>query len=365
MPNIITRYLCREILKSSAATLVILFIILMSNALGRVLADITDGDVPESALWPVMLSHSVKIFSLLLPIGLFFGIVFAFGRLYKDNEITVMNACGIGYRRFYRPVVLILLPLVGFSIYTNLWLNSEMQAKAQEIVELAKGAHEFDQVRAGQFNQGDSGDNVFYMESISEDRRQLSGIILGQLGEDRSVVETARHGRHRIDPETGDLFLVIGPGKRYDGVPGEYDYRITEFEQHGILIEKKVNRNQRKLDVEEKTPEQLWNSTTRKDRVELHWRLSIPVVMVILALLAVPLAYIAPRQGRFGKIGFAFLVYLFYLNLMAFSRAQLEAGSIPMAINFWWVHLLFILLTVILLAKHNQFFHRFKGRVAR
>lgn len=364
MLNIITRYLCWEILKSSAATVLILFVILMSNALGRVLSDIADGKVPEQALWPVLMSHSVNIFSLLLPVGLFLGIVFAFGRLYKDNEITVMNACGMGYVLFYRPVMIIVIPLVCFSVYANLWLNSDMQRSAQEIVERQKELQEFDQVRAGQFNQSGNGDNVFYMESISEDRLELNNIIIGEVEEGLTIVETARKGRQKIDPDTGNLFLVVGPGKRYQGVPGENDFSIVEFEKHGILIEKKTNDEKRKLDVEEKSPQQLWSSIQIKDKAELYWRISIPVVMLILALLAVPLSYIAPRQGRFGKIGYAFLVYLVYLNLMAFSRSQIEAGVIPMVINFWWVHFIFILLTISLLIKHNRLLDRSVKRLS-
>ena len=364
MLNIITRYLCWEILKSSAATVLILYVILMSNALGRVLSDITDGKVPEQALWPVLLSHSVNIFSLLLPVGLFLGIVFAFGRLYKDNEITVMNACGMGYVLFYRPVIIVVVPLVCFSVYANLWLNSNMQRNAQEIVERQQEIQEFDQVRAGQFNQSKNGDNVFYMESISEDRLELNNIIIGEIDEGLAIVETAQKGRQRIDPDTGDLFLVIGPGKRYEGVPGENDFRIIEFEKHGILVEKKQNYQKRKLDVEEKSPQQLWNSSLLKDKVELYWRISIPVVMLVLALLAVPLSYIAPRQGRFGKIGYAFLVYIVYLNLMAFCRSQIEAGVVPLAINFWWVHFIFIVLTILLLTKHNRLLDRSVKRVS-
>ncbi len=338
--------------------MLILFVILMSNALGRVLSDITDGEVPSQALWPVLFSHSVNIFSLLLPVGLFLGIVFAFGRLYKDNEITVMNACGMGYMLFYRPVMIIIVPLVGFSVYANLWLNADMQRSAQDIVEREKEMQEFSQVRAGQFNQNEDGGNVFYMESISEDRLELHKIIIGEVEDGLAIVETAQQGRHKIDPHSGDLFLVIGPGKRYEGVPGEKDYSIIEFEQHGILVEKKQNHQKRKLDVEEKSPKQLWNSSRRKDRAEFYWRISIPVVLVVLALLAVPLSYIAPRQGRFGKVGYAFLVYLVYLNLMAFCRAQLEAGTIPMAFNFWWVHFIFISLTGFLLIKRSRLLDR-------
>lgn len=363
MPNIITRYLCREIFKNSAATVLVLYVILMSNSLGRVLSDITDGDIPQQALWPVLFSQSVNVFSLLLPVGVFLGIVFAFGRLYKDNEITVMNACGMGYQLFYRPVLIIVIPLLGFSVYSNLWLNAEVQRNAQETIEREKEVQEFDQVRPGQFNQSDKGDDVFYMESISEDRLALNGVIIGSARDGLASVETAVRGRYKIDEETGDLFLVVGPGKRYEGAPGANDYSIIEFEQHGILVEKRQSSQKRSVDVEEKTPRQLWQSSRRIDRVELHWRIAIPVVLIVLALLAVPLSYIAPRQGRFGKIGYAFLVYIVYLNLMAFCRAQLEAGAIPLSLNFWWVHLLFVFLTIILLIKHNRLLDRPARRV--
>jgi len=353
MPNIITRYLTREILRSSIATVLVLFVILMSNALGRVLSEIADGDVPQQALLPVLLSQAVNVFSLLLPVGFFLGIVFAFGRLYKDHEIVVMNACGMGYRHFYRPVLLILIPLVIFSSYSNIWLNAQMQRNAQEIVEQENSLHEFDQVKAGQFNQSENGEHVFYMDSISDDRLELNNVVVSQGGETRLILETAETGRHRIDEESGDLFLVIGPGERYEGVPGENNYKIVSFEEHGILLEKKKASRKRRIDVEEKPPQQLWQSERNKDRTELYWRISVPIVMVVLAILAVPLAYIAPRQGRFGKLGYAFLVYLFYFNLMVFTRAQLEAKVIPMALNFWWVHILFLGLAAILLIKRS------------
>lgn len=362
MPKIITRYLTREIFSSSAATVLVLFIILMSNALGRVLSEIADGDVPQQALWPVLLSQSVNIFSLLLPVGFFLGIVFAFGRLYKDHEIVVMNACGMGYRHFYLPVILVLIPLLAFSVYANLWLNAKMQRSAQEIVERENNVHEFDQVRAGQFNRGDNADQVFYMESISDDRLELNKVIIGQGGVDRSSIETAQRGRHRIDESTGDLFLVIGPGQRYEGTPGRGDYKIIEFEQHGILLEKKQKQKKRRVDVEEKTPKQLWKSKRLEDRVELQWRIAIPVVLVVLALLAVPLSYIAPRQGKYGKIGYAFLIYLLYFNLMAFSRSQIELKAVPLSINFWWVHIIFIVLTIGLIIKRNRLFARTTNR---
>ena len=363
MPSIFTRYLALEIIKSCFATVLILFIILMSNALGRVLSDIADGDVPQRALWPVLLSQSVNIFSLLLPIGFFLGIVFAFGRLYKDHEMVVMNACGMGYREFYRPVLLVLMPIFLLSVYTSVWLNSQVQLSARNIVDREKNTHEFADIRPGQFNQSKNGEHVFFMKSVSPDRLELYDIIISQTGTDRMILETAKTGRHKIDEITGDLFLVVGPGQRTEGQAGEKEYRIIDFERHGILVEKKNNYQKKSLQEEEKPPDDLWRSKQLRDKVELQWRIAIPVVLLVLTLLAVPLSYIAPRQGRYGKVGYALLAYIVYFNLLAYTRAQLEANAFPLEVNFWWVHLGFILLTLVLLLKRNRRSF-FPGRLA-
>jgi lipopolysaccharide export system permease protein len=354
MGKLITAYLAREILKSSAATLLVLFVILVSNALGRVLADIADGDIPQQALWPVLLSQSVNILSLLLPIGMFLGIIFAFGRMYKDHEIVVMNACGVGYRDFYKPVAMVLLPVLLLSIYLSVWLNAQVQRSAQRIIDRSENQHEFEQIKAGQFNESDDGGLVFFMESISDDRLELRDIIISQTDRDHMVLETAERGRQQADPKSGDLFLVVGPGERYEGIAGDLDQRIISFRQHGILMENNNRPTKKKLRLEQLRPKRLWNSKNRRFKVELYWRIAIPVVMLVLAILAVPLAYIAPRQGRFGKVGYALLAYIIYLNLMAVTRAQLESGTLPMSLNFWWVHGVFLALAVALLYRRNR-----------
>jgi len=354
MVNIITAYLAREILKASTATLLILYVILISNALGRVLADIADGDIPAQAMWPVMLSHSMNVLTLLLPIGVFLGIVFAFGRMYKDHEIVIMNACGVGYGDFYKPVTLVLLPIFAFSVYASLWLNPQVQRNAQDIVDHEKDRHEFQQIKPGQFNQSDGGKLVFYMESISEDRLELRNIIISQAGSGGRVLETADSGRQKLEKSTGNLFLVIGPGKRYEGEPGALEHRIISYDQHGILLENKRISGAGKSRSEQRTPRELWTSALPEDRIELHWRIATPVILIVLGLIAVPLAYVPPRQGRYGRIGYALLTYIAYFNLMAIARGQLANGTLPLELNFWWVHGIFAMLALVLLYRRNR-----------
>jgi len=242
MSNIITGYLAREIFKTSAATVLVLYVIFISNALGRVLADIADGDVPLQALWIVMLSQSFNILSMLFPIGVFFSIIFTFGRMYKDHEIVVMNACGLGYRDFYKPVAIVLLPMLLLSGYVSLVLNAQIRGYALAAIDQVGDQHEFSLIKPGQFNQARGGDTVFYMESISEDKLELQEIILSQTRPDTTIMEVARSGRQKIYDATGDLFLVLGPGQRVEGVAGQKDFKILDYEQHGILISKQNRR---------------------------------------------------------------------------------------------------------------------------
>lgn len=354
MPSLIQRYLMLEILKSSAATTLILFVILMSNTLGELLSDISRGDLPAQALLPVLLGQSVEVLSLLLPLGLFLGVVFAFGRLYKDHELVVLHACGFGYRQLYKVVALVLIPVLLISVWISLWASSQMLQRAKDIVDAEESVHEFQTLKMGQFNESSDRKHVFFMQSMSDDRLQVSDLLIAQQGNNENVIETADTGRYTTFDDTGDLFLEVGPGVRYEGTPGQADYKIIEFEKHGILLEQKIHRS-KALKSEEKLFTQLLKSKQLKDKIEMHWRIAIPVALLVLAMLAVPLSYIAPRQGRFGKVGLALLIFIAYLNLLGAGKTWLEVGQIPLWLNFWWVHLVFVGLTFYLLKQRVRF----------
>jgi lipopolysaccharide export system permease protein len=205
----------------------------------------------------------------------------------------------------------------------------------------------------GQFNKNKKSDRVFYMQSMSEDKLEIQNIIISQQGSEQNVIETALAGRHKLDEKSGDLFLEVGPGTRYEGRAGKADYHIIEFERHGILLKKKPDKI-RRFESGEKSLSSLVHSSLLNDKVELWWRITIPVSLLILALMAVPLSYVAPRQGRYGKIGAAIFIFILYLNFLGLSRKALDDGMLPLWLNFWWVHFIFLALTVYLLMLRTR-----------
>ena len=74
----------------------------------------------------------------------------------------------------------------------------------------------------------------------------------------------------------------------------------------------------------------------------------ILVLMLILALLAIPLSFVNPRAGRSANMLIAILIYAIYSNLMSVSQAWVAQGKLSFWIGVWAVHG-FMLLPLVLL----------------
>jgi lipopolysaccharide export system permease protein len=73
--------------------------------------------------------------------------------------------------------------------------------------------------------------------------------------------------------------------------------------------------------------------------------------VLILTLLAVPLAHIAPRQGRYGKIVVGIAAYLLYSQLTGLGQAWIAKGRMPEFLGLWWVHALMLSWALLLIAR--------------
>ena len=150
----------------------------------------------------------------------------------------------------------------------------------------------------------------------------------------------AEKGRQEIRPD-GNRYLILDNGYRYDGNPGQADYRAIKYEEYGVLLPK-PDVSDEVTDRDAMTTSSLLGSDDIRSRTELQWRLSLPLLVFIVTLMAVPLSRVNPRQGRFLKLLPAILLYMAYLTILIAARGALEKGKIPPALGLWWVHAIFL-----------------------
>src|SRR6478735_7615050 len=111
MPSIIARYLAREILQTTAAVTLILLLIFLSGRFAKYLVDAATGRISADIIFSLLLYRSPNILERILPLGLFLGILLVFGRLYVENEISVLHASGVSIARLLRASGLAIVPV--------------------------------------------------------------------------------------------------------------------------------------------------------------------------------------------------------------------------------------------------------------
>lgn len=347
---IVFRYLSREVLLTLTAVSGVLLLIIMSGRFIKYLAQAAAGQLDPGVLFLIIGYRLPGFMVLILPLGLFLGVLLAYGRMYLDSEMTVLSANGFSDRRILwytqGPALVVALIVAVLS----LWLAPAGVLKTQQLFNQQAAMTEFDTLAAGRFQSLGSGQRVTYAGGLSEDRTQLEDLFITERAggvDDTSVgVLVAETGRQQMNAD-GSRYLVLYDGYRYDGTPGSADFRVISYDTYGVLLPKPEIATE-VTDREGIPTLQLFGEPDIDLRAELQWRLALPLLVFIVAFFAVPLSRVNPRQGRFLKLLPAVMLYMAYLAMLISARGWMESGALPPALGLWWVHLLFLAIGVVL-----------------
>jgi lipopolysaccharide export system permease protein len=346
---IVFRYLSRELLLTFSAVSAVLLVIIMSGRFIKYLAQAAQGMLDPGVLLLIMLYRIPGFLELILPLGLFLGILLAYGRLYLDSEMTVLTATGMSPQRLVAYSLVPAALVAALVAWLSLALAPQGVAAVSTILNAQEALTEFDTLEPGRFQSMKNGTRVTYTERLSADRSELGGVFISDKQvssdgrKDRGItLLTAESGRQVIRPD-GSRYLILENGYRYDGNPGQANYRAIQYDTYGALLPSP----EVSLEISEREAiptHALLGDTSSRSTAELQWRLSIPLLVFVVTLLAVPLARVNPRQGRFLKLLPAVLLYMAYLALLIAMRGSLDKGHLPPALGLWWVHALFLLI---------------------
>jgi len=345
------RYLLREVTVTSAAVTAVLLVILLSNQFARVLGQTAQAGLPGGIVLSLIGLTTLRFLTVLVPIGLFLGIVLALGRLYHESEMTAMSACGVGPLGVYRAIVPLLVLAGVLVAVLSLRVVPDAGSRAQEIRIEALRAAQFGALEPGRFRTFSSGDAVFYAENVG-DSGELEHVFVQRRNGERVEIAVAERAVQHGAGKAEQMFVLFN-GRRYEGIPGHTEWRMVEFAEHGIPV--RMPEFTPKGERHELKPTRaLLGSAAGPDRAELAWRVAAPVMAAVLMVLAVPIARLRPRQGRFARVGVAVLAYFLYSNLVAVVRVWIEKDSPAGAWGLWWVHLLPLALAAWLLWRGER-----------
>ncbi len=337
---------------SGAVTLVILTIFLVVRMLGF-LRDAAQGDIPVESVLVLVALKLVSYLDVILPLMLYIAILMVLGRWHRDNEITVLSACGIGLTGFVRPVAVLVLIIGGIVALFSFYLTPLSVSAGFKIEQQYRNRNEVSGIIPGVFVETKKGRGVYFVERFDRDASRYENVFVYKSSFGKEGVVVSKYAYQRTDELTGDDFLVLQNGTRYEGNPGAPDYRIIDYESYALRIEPR-NRIPTTVPIKGRSTPLVYNSDHPQMIGEWHWRIAKVVVIPILALFALSLSYVSPRQGRVTNMLFAFLIYFIYTNLLGFSVALLKKGRLDGEVGLWSVHGVFLVIALYFFYRRSR-----------
>jgi len=350
---ILRRYLLREIGLNFLGVTLLFSLMFLSSTFIRLLTETLEGDYPAKILFTLFALKGVGNLVFILPLAFFLGVMLAFGRLYKDSEMVVFTACGVRPLQVLKSVALLAVAVAllvgGLALFFAPWSEEH----SSQLLDEAGARNEIEGIIPGQFNQFDRSGPVIYAEGSDPARKELTGLFIQYHDRQGDYQLTAERAYEKGNTEGGEHYLILLNGYRYEGRPGQPEYRIIQFQEHGILLRERavVVSERPRYAIPTST---LLRSDAPSDVAELQWRLAMPISALLLGLLAVPLSKTSPRRGRFGGLFLGIMIYVVYNNLLTVARSALGKSEIPSGIGLWWVHGLLLLVLFLILWRQNR-----------
>ncbi len=291
-----------------------------------------------------------------LPAAFFLAVLMTFGRLQRDNEIAVLTASGLGLHRLMAPVLALGVILVVIAGLIAGYLQPFGRYAYRSLVHAVEHASLSAAINEGTFVH--VGDMTFFADRFSQSSGGLANVFVHEEREDQSFTTTATMGTLRGAVGGPGSILTLRDGTR---VGFHADGRIDRAVAFGefrwpIGTDSETGFRSRGKDERELTLPELWearDSPPRKATVaevtaEFHARLARAATIIVLPLLAVPLALLGGRGSQTFGVAAGVTVLVVFEESLRFGEALTSLGRAPAWLGVWLPFLTLLAISLLL-----------------
>lgn len=337
--TLLTGYLIRHFARIVAAVVAILALFSVGNSFVRLLTKNTLWEFPLGDISQLVLLGLPETFLLLLPLGLFLGLVLALGKLAEERELLAMMTAGLGPKKLLHIMLWIILPV---ALGTAFIMQVAPLSAAAKIALISSAQHQkVLRLSAGKFHTLQEGRWVVYAQDMGKGNTLQKVFISAQKnpGGPQSLY-IAERGNIQFHPEQNAYFLRLEEGRYYEGLPGKSDWQITTFASFTQKLIMPI------LDLPPKrsifTLSQLWAEGTKPALVEIQQRVSYPIACLILGVWAVTLFGLKRTAHRTTYVMGALVLFLLYFNSLSILKRLVLIDAFPAQIGLYAGHIILL-----------------------
>lgn len=353
------RYVLRTLARIGAIVVAVCISLYVVVDVAGLAEHIIANDVSASMVLEYYFFYSLQISYVIAPMAVLLTTLIVFGLLSRSSEIIAAKASGISLYRLAVPAIAAGLLVAGVMAGLDLTVLPAANQRQAELRASIKG------------------------KAIAEGRRRISrqwyfsqaddggGFIYNYLLRTENPTSLRRFQAFRFDADhrlTGHLFAQ--DMRRHGDGWLMRDGWLRSFEGDRVTRYQRVE-DQQPIDLAEdgdffarviKSPKEMnyWELRDYVDRLEssgqkvpklemqVHNKIAMPVVSLIMVLVALPFSFRLGRQGALSGIGIAIIVGVVLFAVLAIFSTLGETEMIPTLVAAWSPNLLFALLSMYL-----------------
>jgi len=361
--TIISKYILSSLIVFLFAITFIIGLIVFGNQFVLTVQESISFGIPIKELMPLIGFNMIRDIPIILTLSLFLSIIITISQLYKNSEAVVMNSIGLSDKNFInliKPIIFFIFIIIFYlTIFAVPWAKQQKSFTEDETV----NASEFSFITEGKFESFKNGEIVFYAsESKINDNvgeQNMEEIFIYALDNESPVIVLASEAKKYTDAKNDGIYLRLMNGTRYEGLPGNENINILNFEKYDLeIVSGDVQKSISSFSViEEKNTIDLLREGGFKANAEIQWRISQPISVLILSIFGVFLGKTSPRTGKGINLIIGVVIFMLYNNALLVAKNAIESGQLSPLIGMWSIHLLLLLILII--------FYQFReGKVA-
>ena len=343
----------KELARSFGATLVVLATVVMTMTLIRTLGQATRGNfAPED----VMLAMGYAVLSdmpTILALSLFIAIIATLSRMYRDSEMVIWFASGMGLLVLLRPLLRFASPVLLVVVVLALWVLPWSKQRLDDMQQQYEKRGDIERLEPGQFQESANGQRVFFIEKDASGRIAGSNVFIASSEDGKETVTSARSGR--IETIGPDRFLVLENGQRLDRPTQQSGLKISEFAEYRVKVGEDILGSQPSTSVHARPTLGLIQGGTASDLAELSWRIGLILAAINFTMIGLAVSSANPRVGRSANVVFALFAFVVYFNLLNLGQNWISSKQVSFGGLMLGLHGGVLLLTLFWLIKsHNK-----------
>ncbi len=374
--RLLSRTIFREILASSLLGIVLFTAVLFLQRSGQLFAFLVRNSGSGKQVAYLFALSLPQVLPLTIPLGVLVGTLLTLSRMSTDSEITALRAAGVPSRSVLPPIITFGILMTFVAAAASLWLTPwsirERYRVSNQLIATQLTADVQPRIFAEQFpnsilyvsdvvtGTASRWRRVFLADVTPPESRRPGATERG----DSPLVTLATDGIAVPDVADNRIQLSLKNVSTYTAGT-DAKYTIQQFPTGDQVLQARRNDEVApthpvtELDTlplyrqAYKTPN-LDKNAKLEARIELHWRLALPLACLLLSITGIPLGITTKRAGKSSAVVLTLALAFSYFMALNGLTKMAQTGTLPPGIALWLPNIVFSLAGVILIARLEQ-----------